>query len=116
MPIVPMKQKIKLVKAEVKNKFGDATYPSIPTLLPCRFVEKQEVIKAYSAGVSNNQALAADLVSSAQIYLDRFVKVDFNDKILYTDESGQERSYKPVKVEVKRDFGGKALLTVVHVS
>lgn len=115
MPIVPMKQTIIWVKATTTNKFGDPSGPPIQVEMRCRFVEKQEVVRAYSAGVSNNQALASDLVSTAQIFLDGFVEVDFEDTLLYTDEAGKERSYKPMKREVKRDFGGKALLTVVYV-
>ena len=77
-----------------------------PFTLKCRFQEATEIVR--------NQH-GEEVVSSAQIFLDKFAAVTVNHVFKYTDETGEERTYYPHNVARKRWLSGKAILTVVYV-
>lgn len=80
--------------------------PAEPFMLQCRFQENTEVVR--------NQH-GAEVVSSAQIFLDKYAPVTVNHTFEYVDESGTTTKYTPHNVARKRWLNGKAILTVVYV-
>ena len=114
MAIIPLKQTIVVKRAPSVDDYGDPVNP-IPFTLKCRFVEKSELIKKYTSGTGANQTMSAEVVANGQIFLNGYADILYTDTIDYTDESGRTRTFSPLKIEPKRNFGGKAILTVVYV-
>ncbi|MEK3975513.1 hypothetical protein [Psychrobacillus sp. FSL K6-1267] len=114
MAIIPLKQTIEVKRAPSVDDYGEPVNPT-PFTLKCRFVEKSELIKKYSSGTGANQTMSAEVVANGQIFLNGYADILYTDTINYTDESGRTRTFSPLKIEPKRNFGGKAILTVVYV-
>lgn len=114
MAIIPLKQTITVKRPNGKDDYGEPFDPT-PFTLKCRFVEKSELIKRYTSGTGANQTMSAEVVANGQIFLDGYADILYTDTIEYTDESGRTRTYSPLKIEPKRNFGGKAILTAVYV-
>lgn len=114
MAIIPLKQTITVLRSNGKDDYGEPLDP-VPFTLKCRFVEKSELIKRYTSGTGANQTMSAEVVANGQIFLNGYADILYTDTIEYTDESGRLRTYSPLKIEPKRNFGGKAILTAVYV-
>jgi hypothetical protein len=111
MAIIPLKQTITIKKAaESMDRFNRPVY-SDPVSMKCRISEGTKLIRSRSQGMTTN----AEVVSSAQIYLDKLVDISMDDEITFTDELGNVRTWKPLNVDIKRGLNGKAILTVVYV-
>lgn len=111
MAIIPLKQTVTIRKATGETDrfnrpvFGEAVK------YRCRFTEGTKLVKARSAGMITS----AEVVSSARIYLEGFVKINMDDEISYIDESESLTVYNPISYDVIRGVNGKAMLTVVYV-
>jgi hypothetical protein len=116
MALIPLKQTVRVVRPGVPDKWGNPTAP-IEFTLPCRIVEGTKLTRRISSvGTGGTMSVnAEEVVSTAQIYLDKLADIRLTDEIYYTDENGNTRLYKPLSIEVKRGLNGKALLTVVNV-
>lgn len=105
MPIVPMKQSITITRRSGSDGWGGSGATETLTLR-CRVDEKTQEVQ--------NQ-FGAEVISSAQIMLDKLTDVRYDDDIHYVDELGREIKRKPLRIEPIRAINGKALLTVIYV-
>ncbi|MFT4413192.1 hypothetical protein ACLM5H_04950 [Fredinandcohnia humi] len=104
MALVPMKQTIEVVKSTTDD--WGRTIPSVPVSYKCRVEEKLNVVK--------NEA-GEEATTTLKILLDKLVDIDYDDTVIFVNELGIKTSRKPAKINVIRDFGGKALLTEVYL-
>lgn len=108
MPLIPLKQTIKVYKAASGLDEWGNPIQSPPITLRCRIDEgsyiTQDVPSRQQGGV---------VVATARILLDKLVDINYDDEIEYTDELGRVTRRKPVRINIKRDFSGKPLLTEV---
>lgn len=104
MAMIPLKQAITIYPPGADDPWNPE--PAIPFTLKCRFQESNEVVR--------NQH-GAEVVASAQIFLDKFAEVTVNHTFEYEDESGTKTTYTPHNVARKRWLNGKTILTVVYV-
>jgi hypothetical protein len=107
MAMIPLKQTITVhpPAADSSDPWNPSPTPE-PFTLKCRYQENVERVR--------NQH-GDEVVSSAQIFLDKYAPVTVNHDFSYTDESGLTTRYKPHTVARKRWLNGKAILTVVYV-
>lgn len=111
MALIPLRQTVTIKKRlGTADRFNRIEY-GLPTSHKCRIVEKTTLVRAKTLGYTSG----SEVVSSAQIMLDRYVAVSMDDEITYVDESSNVHTYQPLTVEVKRGLNGKALLTVIFV-
>ncbi|MBJ6364150.1 hypothetical protein ACFOQM_23290 [Paenibacillus sp. GCM10012307] len=85
---------------------NNPTPDSDPFKLRCRFQEGTEVV---------SDQHGREVVSSAQIFLDKFANVSAASEYEYVDETGAARRYTTVTTARKRWLNGKTILTVVYV-
>lgn len=107
MAWIPLRQTVTVYPPadDVYDPWNPAPPPESFTLR-CRYQENVETVR--------NQH-GAEVVSSAQIFLDKYAPVTANHEFEYVDESGTTTRYKPHNVARKRWLNGKAILTVVYV-
>jgi len=105
MAWVPLKQTVTVIPPGNDDPWNP-TPAADPFELRCRFQEETSLVR--------NQH-GAEVVSSAQIFLDKFAPVSASHTFLYTDETGATTTYAPINVARKRWLNGKAILTVVYV-
>ncbi|MFF2886642.1 hypothetical protein [Paenibacillus sp. NPDC057967] len=105
MALIPLKQTV-TVYPPGDNDPWNPLPPANPFTLRCRFQEGTEVV---------TDQHGRDVVSSAQIYFDRYAPVKSDYEYEYTDESGETVRYRTVNTGRKRWLNGKAVLTVVYV-
>ncbi|RAU96837.1 hypothetical protein [Paenibacillus sp. YN15] len=104
MALIPLKQEIIVTPPGSDDPWDPQ--PSTPYSVKCRLQEGVKLVR---------NANSQDVVSSAQIYLDKLAEITLSDRIAYVDENGVERTYIPISIEVKRNLGGKPILTVINV-
>lgn len=114
MAIIPLKQKVTIVRAQELDDYGGAIDP-IRIPLKCRFQEGSKMVKRFSSGTGANQTMSEEVVASAKIIFDKYTNVLYTDTIEYVDDMARTVIYSPLKIEILRNFGGKAILTVVYV-
>ncbi len=114
MPIIPMKQTITVKRPEETDDYG-RPINSEPIEMKCRFVESSKLVKRTSSGTGANQSMSEEVVSSAQVFLDKLADIRYTDQIFYTNELGIERKYSVLNIEVKRNIAGKPIMTVVYL-
>lgn len=102
MAVIPLKQKIAVERAGVKDEWGESLRESLT--FKCRVDEGAKLVK--------NRA-GAEVVSSAQILLDKIADVRYDDYISYTNELGDTIREQPISISVIRNIAGKPLLTEV---
>lgn len=105
MAIIPLRQTITVTKAGESDGWGGVNGDADFTL-PARVSEEMNTV--------TNQ-VGEEAVTTLRIYLDRLPDITYDDVITYTNELDVTVARKPVKIEVKRSIGGKALLTEVYV-
>lgn len=59
--------------------------------------------------------MSDEVKSTGRILLDKLVDIGYDDSIEYTNEFGITKTYTPLNITPKRNFGGKVILTVVDV-
>jgi hypothetical protein len=114
MALFPLKQTIKVVRPGATNEWGQTAAPTELTF-NCRFVESSKLVRKTSGGTTASSISSQEVVSSAQVFLDKFVDIHYDDTLEYTDEAGNTRRYEPLSIERLRDLGGKVLFTVVNL-
>lgn len=109
MAIIPLKQTVKIYKKSGLDEWGNPiSLP--PVTLRCRIDE--------GSYATNDQQAAQQgrvVVATARVLLDKLVDVSYDDELEYVDELGRTIRRKPLKINVKRDLGGKPLLTEVFL-
>lgn len=113
MPIIPMKNEVTITPITV-DEWNRKT-EGAPFTLRCRIQEGTKLVRKTTRGNNVNEVLAQELVSKARIIFHKLVNVKEDDIIEFTDELGRSYRYRAITVQVKRDIGGKPLLTVVDV-
>ncbi|QNK54562.1 hypothetical protein [Paenibacillus sp. PAMC21692] len=104
MALIPLKQTITVYPPGNDDPWNPV--PTVPFTLRCRFQEGVEVV---------TDEHGREVVSSAQIFFDKFPDITAAHTFRYTDESEIERSYDVASIGRKRWLNGKAILTVVYV-
>lgn len=107
MAWIPLRQTITVYPpADPDSDPWNPSPPPEPFTLRCRYQEETQTVK---------NTHGDEVVSSAQIFLDKYAPVTAEHQFEYTDESGKTIRYKPHNVARKRWLNGKAILTVVYV-
>ncbi len=114
MPLVPMKQTIVIQMPGTTDDWGE-TIPGERITKKCRLQEGTKLVRKMSSSGGVNSVTSEEVVSSAQVMLDKLVHVPMDATLEYTDELGKLRVYHPISIEVKRGLNGKALMTIVNV-
>ena len=104
MAIIPLKQKITVERA-VQDDWGNETLGD-PVIFKARVDESTALVR-------NRQG--EEVVSSAQILLDKLADVQYDDYVSYTDELGRTMREKPIRIAPIRMPNGKATLTEVFL-
>lgn len=115
MALIPLKQTVTVTPASGGFDEWGEPVQGAPYTLKARIQEGVKLTRRQSSANGVNGVTAEEVVSTAQIYLDKLVNISLDDTITYTDENGVTRVYKPISIEVKRGLNGKALFTVVNV-
>lgn len=107
MAIIPLRQTITVYKKTGLDEWGNPI-ESPPITLKCRVDESSHT-------TSDVQAMQRGkvLVPEVRILLDKLADIGYDDEIEFTDENGRTIRKKPIRINVKRDFFGKPLLTEV---
>lgn len=108
MPLIPLKQQVTIIKAAPGGVdiYGNPI-PGESIVYKCRVDETSERITN-----QNGQ----EALSTLQIWLDKYVPVDYTDYIQYTDEAGRTIKRQPIKIEPIRALNSKKVyFTVVYV-
>lgn len=119
MAIIPLKQTVIVARRGEPDRWGNA--PIEEFTLKCRFVEgtkmtHKSTVQNGSEGVNGPTRIKSEeVVSVAQIFLDKYADVKLTDEFKYTDETGNTLTYLPINIQRIRGLNGKAMLTVVNV-
>lgn len=107
MAIIPLKQRIAVRKAlETSDGWGKKKIDITEIEMKCRVDEVSETVE--------NQE-GKEVVVSLKIILDKIAGISYEDTIKYVNELGVTTMKKPEKIQTLRDFGGKAIFTVVYL-
>lgn len=106
MAVIPLKQTVIYTPPDGIDPDWNTPIPGDPVAVKCRFQEGVKLVR---------NAQGDEVVSVGTFYLDRLYAIDLAGNLTYTDELGRETTYTPIAISVKRDIGGKPLLTVVDV-
>ncbi|QVY62986.1 hypothetical protein [Cytobacillus gottheilii] len=115
MPIMPLKQTVTIRREGEVDRWGNELTPPTEFTIKCRVQEGAKLTRRTSQQSGATQVLSEEVVSSAQIFFDKFADIRLDDEILYTDESGNQRTYVPINIKRTRGMNGKAMLTEVEV-
>lgn len=113
MAIIPMKQTVTRIR--MIGDEWEGTQTTDRTTLKCRVQEGAKLIRSNASANSATGIQSSEVVSSAQIYFDKLADVALTDRFEYTNELGISLTWAPITIEVKRDVGGKPMLTIVYV-
>jgi hypothetical protein len=116
MAIMPMKQSVTVSRKGEVDRWGNQINTVPPFTLKCRFEEGVKLTRKTSSQQAGTNAITSEeVISTAQVYFDKFADIRLTDELIYTDESGNTRTYLPLNVNRLSGLNGKAMLTVVHV-
>lgn len=115
MAVIPLKQTVTIQRKGELDRWGNEITPATTFTLKCRVDEGAKLTRRTSQQPGTTQTLSEEIVSSARIYFDKFADVRLTDELLYTDESGNTRTYLPLNINRVRGLNGKTLLTEVEV-
>lgn len=113
MALIPMKQTVTRIRTSGSD--WDDNLTTDRTSMKCRVQEATKLVRSTTGSSGMQGVTSSEVVSSAQIYFDKLADVELTDKFEYTNELGETRTYSPITIEIKRDIGGKPILTVVFV-
>jgi hypothetical protein len=108
--IIPMRQTITVTRGGDIDEWGNAT-PGETLTFDCRIDEGSQVRQYRSAGTTESEII----VATARILLDKLADIRETDTIAYTNELGITIEKKPKEINVKRNVGGKPVLTEVVI-
>lgn len=105
MALIPLKQKVNVITYGDKDDWGNAP-----------IAEEVE----YKARVDNtvkevkNRA-GKEVISTAQVWLNKYPRISYDDVFKYTDEHGNSIERKPHLIDPVRMINGKPTLTIVYL-
>ncbi|KMJ58080.1 hypothetical protein AB685_14835 [Bacillus sp. LL01] len=111
MPIVPMKQTITVQRGGGLDEWGNPIPGELITM-NCRVDEGTRLSASRSGGLDRNGETA---VSFVRILLDKLADIRYDDILTFTNELGEEITGKPKEINVRRNVGGKPILTEVKL-
>lgn len=105
MAIIPLKQSVDVLKFGEPDRWGDVV------------IEEE---KTYKARVDNSvkevkNNAGVEVISTAQVWLDKYPPITYEHEFKYTDEHGNTISRKPELIEPIRMINGKPTLTIVYL-
>ncbi|SFX48656.1 hypothetical protein SAMN04487866_10959 [Thermoactinomyces sp. DSM 45891] len=106
MAIIPLRQIIKVSRSSGKLDEWGNPIPIEPFSIRCRADEGSFVVEDTGGKV---------VVSSLKVLLDKLADIRYDDEIEYTNEIGITIKRAPKRVNVKRDYVGKPVLTEVFL-
>jgi hypothetical protein len=115
MAVLPLKQTVTIKRKGDVDRWGNPIKPDKMINMKCRFEEGAKLTRRTAQQPGATQILSEEVVSSAQIYFDKFADVQLTDELIFKDESGNSRTFIPINIERIRGINGKAILTVVSV-
>lgn len=115
MGLMPLKQTVTIRRKGAVDRWGNETTPTTTFALKCRIEEGAKLTRRTTYQSGTTSVLAEEVVSTARIILDKFADVRLNDELLYTDESGNTRTYLPLNINRIHGLNGKTILTEVEV-
>lgn len=114
MNIIPLRQKITVVKKGVDDGWGKFT-EGARVVYKARVQESDKVIKA-SGGQNNVYGVHAEgAFDGVKVIIKGLADISLDDTVEYVDELGRTHVYNPTRIDVKRWFNGKAIYTFVFV-
>lgn len=110
MPIIPMRQIIQVSRdsSSELNRWGNPKAPK-KFELKCRIDEGSNVVSSRTPGVVKGE----EVVATARILIDKLADVKYQDVLSFTNELGETVQRKPKEINVRRNIGGKPILTEV---
>ncbi|WP_404351672.1 hypothetical protein LG311_10270 [Sutcliffiella horikoshii] len=119
MPIVPMKQTITVTRALTDyvdgsprlDEWGNPIPDDIFTL-KCRVDEGTRLSESRSSGLNRDGETA---VSTVRILFDKLADIQYTDLLSFENELGEKITGKPKEINVRRNVGGKPILTEVKL-
>jgi hypothetical protein len=105
--MIPMKDQITVVKPQGFDRWGEPL-GILELQVKCRI---DLTVDSKKTPVGNGD----EEVYSGVIHMKGLVDVGYEDTLEWTDEFGEERSEKPLKIVPIKDFGGKVILTKVLI-
>lgn len=105
MALIPMKQSVTVKRGGQLDAWGQP--------LPGEEIHHKVRVDEVSSEITDQNG--AEVVASHQIIFDKLQDIRYDDAIYYVNELGVAVERNPKKIEVVRDFGGKALATVVYL-
>jgi hypothetical protein len=115
MALIPLKQSVTIRRPGETDRWGNEVTPAIEFTLKCRVEEGAKLTRRTTQGSGTAQVVSEEIVSGAQLYFDKFADIKLTDEIIYTDESGNTRTYLPININRTRGLNGKTMLTEVEV-
>lgn len=106
MAVLPLKQLVTIIREGETDEWGNGDAP-IEFVKKCRIDEGAKIVASAQT--------ADEVTSSASILFDKLLEIRMTDVIIYVDDNGISRTYRPIAVNVIRGLNGKAMLTEVNV-
>lgn len=106
MALIPLKQTVTITPAGGFDPDYNMPIPGVPYTMRCRFQEGVKLVR--------NQ-YGAEAVSVGTFYFDKLADIGLDAKLTYINEFGDETTYDPLTIGVKRMLSGRPILTEVDV-
>ncbi len=113
MALIPLKQTVTVKRPGEPDEWGEGM--STEFTMNCRFQEGAKLTRKTSASTNPAAVTSEEVIGVGSFIFDKFADIRMSDELLYTDESGVERTFLPLNVERVRGLNGKAMLTKVTV-
>lgn len=106
MALIPLKQSVKIIRSSGDSGGWGGSTTTEEFTLPARVDNKTQKVQ---------NDLGDEVVSTAEIILDKLAEVYMDDVIEYVDELDRKISRRPINIEPIRMINGRAALTVVYL-
>ncbi|MBG9548518.1 hypothetical protein [Cytobacillus firmus] len=115
MAVLPLKQTVTIQRKAETDRWGNEVGSPTKFFMKCRIEDGAKMTRRTSQQPGATQVLSEEVVSSAQMYFDKFADIRITDEIIYQDESGTTIRYFPININRIRGINGKTILTEVLV-
>ena len=105
MALIPLKQKAVVVKYGEPDRWGNVTAEE----------ETEYKVRVDNTVKTVKNRLDKEVISTAQVWFNKYPPVSYDDEVQYDDEHGREIRRKPELIEPIRMIDGKPTLTIVYL-
>jgi hypothetical protein len=113
MAFVPLNQRVVIEKSGALDDWGRPIAGERITYKAR--VEEEDKVSQSAGGENHVYSIGSESTNEKfKVHLEGLVSVTEDDTVYYTNELGQEFSFKPKRIVVKRWLSGKPLFTVVY--